>query len=116
MNVHCKHYESRTYASGEVVRMCSLDLAPDAPWKCPDECPKFERRIVDAGWTVGSLAERETPLPPPPGVEAAELLDQAEDIINAVGPDTLAEVMEQRAKAEAKPRLLGRLGIRRRRR
>lgn len=108
MNVHCKHYESRTYASGEVARMCRLDLAPDAPWKCPDECPKFERRLVDAGWTRGSLVDKATPAPPPEGVEAASLLDAAEDIINAIGPETLSEVMEQRAKAAAKPSLFER--------
>jgi hypothetical protein len=114
MRLDCKHYESRTYASGEVVRMCRLDLAPEAPWKCPVDCPKYERRVIDAGWTRGTLVERETPPPPPPGVEAAALLDEAEDIINAVGPETLAEVMEQRAKAAAKPSLWQRLRPRRR--
>src|SRR5437762_213294 len=31
MRVDCKYYESRTYSSGEVVRKCRIDLAPEAP-------------------------------------------------------------------------------------
>ena len=28
MRTDCKHYESRSYANGETVRKCRLDLAP----------------------------------------------------------------------------------------
>ena len=31
MREECKNYQSRTYASGEVARICTLDLAPEAP-------------------------------------------------------------------------------------
>jgi hypothetical protein len=55
MRVDCRNYESRTYANGEVVRKCRIDLAPEAPWRCPDDCPGFSRRMMDAGWQVGSL-------------------------------------------------------------
>ncbi len=98
MREDCRNYESRTYASGEVVRMCRLDLAPDAPWRCPEECVKFSRRTFDAGWTVAPL----TPKPTPPAPDdfsaagAAELLDAAEDIINSVGPEVLKSVKRQR--------------------
>ena len=102
MRVDCKHYESRTYASGETMRMCRLDLAPDAPWRCPDDCPKYARRIGDAGFTVGSLADRPTP-PEPDLADAAELLDQAEDIVNSVGPEVLADVERERAKTDITP-------------
>jgi len=97
MREDCRFYESRTYNSGEVVRMCRLDLAPDAPWKCPDNCPKFARRTFDAGWTVAPLVP--TPVPPAPpevGDGASELLDAAEDIINAIGPDVLKDIKRQR--------------------
>ena len=57
MRTECKNYESRTYANGEVVRKCRVDLAPEAPWRCPAECAGFERRMFDAGWQVGSLSE-----------------------------------------------------------
>ena len=55
MRVDCKHYESRTYANGDVVRKCRIDLAPEAPWRCPEGCVGFERRLISAGWQVGSI-------------------------------------------------------------
>ena len=57
MREDCRHYQSRTYTSGEVARFCVLDMAPDAPWRCPENCPVYERRLADAGWTHGSLVE-----------------------------------------------------------
>jgi hypothetical protein len=98
MREDCRHYESRTYSSGEVVRMCRLDLAPDAPWRCPDDCPKYNRRTFDAGWTIAPLTPKPTPPEPPEVGEgaAAELLDAAEEIINAIGPEVLASVKKQR--------------------
>ena len=98
MREECKHYQSRTYASGEVARFCELDLAPEAPWRCPDNCPKYERRFADVGWVHGTLVE-----PPiedePPGdpQKIAEILDQAEDIVNAVAPEALAEAEREQA-------------------
>ena len=47
MRQDCKNFESRTYPNGETVRKCNLDLAPEAPWRCPDDCPKFARRLAD---------------------------------------------------------------------
>jgi hypothetical protein len=40
------------------------------------------------------------PMPDVPDDEAATLLDQAEDIINTVGPDVLAEVEAERLRSE----------------
>jgi hypothetical protein len=101
MRTDCKHYESRTYASGDAVRKCTLDLAPEAPWRCPADCPKYERRMIDAGWQYGSMAKGIEPAPPEPEVpidaDVAALLDQAEDIVNAAGLDLLAE-QERKAK------------------
>ncbi len=54
MREECKHFQSRTYASGEVARFCVLDLAPEAPWRCPDNCPRYERRLADVGWVHGT--------------------------------------------------------------
>ena len=115
MRLDCKHYESRTYASGEVVRMCRLDLAPDAPWRCPAECPGFARRIHDAGWTVGSLRTREQPPEPDlVGSGAAELLDAAEEIVNRAGSEIVAEVQQRRAEARGERPWWRRLPFRRR--
>ncbi len=103
MRVDCKNYESRTYPSGEVVRMCRLDLAPEAPWKCPEDCPKYSRRMGDAGWTLGKLAPGKERVDAPGGLpeDAASLLDQAEDIINEIGPEILSEVKAEKKGGRA---------------
>lgn len=103
MRSNCRHYESRTYPSGDVVRKCRLDAAPEAPWNCPPECPLFERRTVDVGWQYGSLTGAMAPTAEPaPSTAAAEdvaaLLDAAEDIVNAAGAELLAEQSKKRKK------------------
>lgn len=96
MREECKHFQSRTYSSGEVARFCELDLAPEAPWRCPENCPRYERRLADAGWVHGSLVEPAVE-DEPAGAGIAELLDDAEEIVNAVAPEAVAEVEERRA-------------------
>lgn len=99
MRVECKHYESRTYASGDTVRKCDLDLAPEAPWRCPDDCPAFERRLADVNWQYGSMVAPPTPSEPD-AQGVGDLLDAAEDIINEAGPRIMAELdAEQAAQA-----------------
>jgi hypothetical protein len=98
MRTECKHFESRSYPNGDTVRKCNLDLAPDAPWRCPSDCPKYERRLADVAWTHGSLVVPPTP-PEPEGLDdgtAAALLDEAEDILNSVGDRVMAEVQQER--------------------
>lgn len=103
MQQGCKHFESRTYGNGDTVRKCNLDLAPEAPWRCPDNCPKFSRR-PDAGWSYGTLITPRTPAEPP-GLDdgsAAAILDAAEDFLNEIGPQVLADVeAERRRKSSA---------------
>src|SRR3984893_16962197 len=82
MREECKHFQSRTYADGEVARFCVLDLAPEAPWRCPNDCPRYERRLADAGWSHGTLIEPATPEEPELNEGVAQLLDNAEDIVN----------------------------------
>ncbi|MBS1849051.1 MAG: hypothetical protein JST73_12315 [Actinobacteria bacterium] len=91
MREECKHFQSRTYADGETVRKCALDLAPEAPWRCPDDCGSYERRLADVAWEHGTLVAPPTP-EEPAGEGIAELLDEAEDIVNAAVPEMLAEV------------------------
>jgi hypothetical protein len=91
MREGCKYFESRTYASGETVRKCDLDLAPEAPWRCPEACSAYEPRLADVNWQHGSLVTPPTP-PEPDGQDIATLLDAAEDIVNAAGPRVRAEV------------------------
>jgi hypothetical protein len=92
MRADCRHYESRTYDSGEVVRRCKLDLAPEAPWRCPDDCPSFTRRRMDAGWHYGSLRQDQPARGhEPAGEDVAALFDAAEEIVNTAAPDILAD-------------------------
>ncbi|MEY4365853.1 MAG: hypothetical protein RLZZ305_1197 [Actinomycetota bacterium] len=94
MRTECKHYESRTYANGDAVRKCNLDLAPEAPWRCPDNCSRYERRLADVAWVHGSTLTPATP-EEVPGLDdgsAAAVLDAAEDIVNSIGMQVLAEV------------------------
>jgi hypothetical protein len=103
MREECKHFQSRTYASGEVARFCVLDLAPEAPWRCPEGCPSYERRLADAGWVHGSLVEPAIEDEPEvPGGEVAEVLGNAEEIVNQVAPEALAEARARDRENEAR--------------
>ena len=100
MKTECKHYETRTYANGDAVRKCTLDLAPDAPWRCPDNCSRYERRLADAAWVHGSAIAPRTP-EEPPGLDdgsAAAVLDAAEDIVNAAGFDLMEELANDKKR------------------
>lgn len=103
MRTDCRHYESRTYSSGEVVHKCRIDVAPEAPWRCPTDCPMFEKRMFDAGWNYGSLAPtKPAPAPVAASTETedaiAALLNEAEDVINAAAPEIIAEHQSRKRK------------------
>ena len=95
MRENCKNFESRTYRNGDTVRKCNLDLAPEAPWRCPDDCPAFEARLADVNWKYGTLVTPPTP-PAPESIGSDDsigaLLDEAEEIVNAAGPKIKAEL------------------------
>ena len=99
MREGCKHFQSRSYDTGEVVRFCELDLAPEAPWRCPDDCasyapPPGRRRLAATGaWSSRAIEDE----PGPGGPDVVRLLEEAADIVDAVVPETLAEVREERA-------------------
>ena len=113
MRQDCKFFESRTYANGETVRKCDLDLAPEAPWRCPDQCPGYQRRLADVNWNHGTLITPPTPAEPPGlderGAEIAALLDEAEDIVNAAGPRIMAEVDAEQS-LDTRPGVTGKIG------
>jgi hypothetical protein len=103
MREECKHFQSRTYASGEVARFCVLDLAPEAPWRCPEDCKSYERRLADAGWVHGSLVE--PPIEDEPDVPSGDMraiLEDAESIVGAIAPEALREARADDARREAR--------------
>lgn len=109
MREGCKFFESRTYPNGDSVRKCDLDLAPEAPWRCPDNCPAYQPRLADVNWSYGSLVTPPTP-PEPTSLGEDEsigaLLDEAEDIVNAVVTQTRLEV-DNESRANIRPRSPG---------
>lgn len=101
MRQDCKHFQSRSYPSGDTMRKCALDLAPEAPWHCPADCAKYERRMADVNWRHGSLVTPPTPdAPESVGDDGSigALLDEAEDIINSAGDRIRTEVDVEREK------------------
>ncbi len=101
MRQDCKYFESRSYPNGETVRKCDLDLAPEAPWRCPDDCSAYERRMVDVNWSHGTLVTPPTPEEPASvgsDDSIGALLDAAEDIVNAAGPRVLAELEKEKSR------------------
>jgi hypothetical protein len=77
-----------------------LNLAPEAPWRCPADCPRYERDVMVAGFVTGSLVRPKVEAEPdePPG-DVAQLLQEADAIVTAVGPETIEEVEHDEAAA-----------------
>ncbi|MCY4163608.1 MAG: hypothetical protein OXE93_05260 [bacterium] len=101
MRQDCKYFESRSYPNGETVRKCDLDLAPEAPWRCPTDCAGYERRMVDVNWSHGTLVTPPTPKEPASvGTDDSigALLDAAEDIVNEAGPRVLADLEREKVR------------------
>lgn len=107
MRQDCKFYESRSYPSGDTVRKCDLDLAPEAPWRCPENCPAFQRRLADVNWSHGSLVAPPTP-PEPESLgnddSIAALLDEAEEIVRNAGLAGVHDIEEGRSGRKRKQR------------
>jgi hypothetical protein len=106
MREECKHFQSRTYKSGEVARFCKLGLAPDQPWSCPENCLTFEPRLVDIGWSHGSLVDR--PVEAAPADVSPEdrrsILESASEIVDAVAPELIEERRKYLEEQERKNR------------
>jgi hypothetical protein len=108
MREDCRHFESRTYTGGEVARFCQLDLAPEAPWKCPDACPKYEHSMIDGTFETAELVRppvEDEPDASPDDIEA--VLDDAEAIVTGAEFDVVREVEQPKSRSWWK-RLRGR--------
>jgi hypothetical protein len=101
MRVDCRNYESRSLAGGDSVRRCRLDLAPEAPWRCPADCPSFNPRPLDLAWEEGRATE---PVSDEPELDAAALgvLAEVESLLSEAGATVRAEEEAAAAKRAAK--------------
>ncbi len=111
MREDCRHFESRSYAGGETARFCVLDLAPEAPWRCPENCPRYEPSLIDGTYAVGSLARSTVEAEPdesPDDIEA--ILDEAEDIVTQAEPEAIRDIEADRRRARRKWWPFGRRG------
>jgi len=108
MREECKHYQSRTYNSGEVARFCSLGNAPDQPWACPADCITFEPRFADVGWQHGSLARRpnveQEPAPEIPIEDRRDILKAASEIVESVAPELIEERRRELGVSDTAPK------------
>jgi hypothetical protein len=99
MREDCRHFESRTYDDGEVARFCVLDLAPEAPWRCPENCASYEPTLIDRTFVEGSLTRPEVEAEPDETPEAiGDLLDDAEQIVDQAEPEVLRELDESTSR------------------
>ena len=97
MREDCRHFASRTYDDGETARFCALDLAPEAPWRCPETCASYERTVIDGTFAEGSLTRPAVEDEPDEAPEAiGDLLDDAERIVDEAEPDVLRQLGEER--------------------
>ena len=99
MREDCRHFESRSYPGGEVARFCMLDLAPEAPWRCPEGCSRYEPSLIDGTFVTESLTRAPVEAEPdasPDDIEA--VLDDAEAIVTAAEFDVVREVETQRSR------------------
>jgi hypothetical protein len=100
MREDCRHFESRTYPGGEVARFCVLDLAPEAPWKCPDQCPRYEHTLIDGTFVSAPLVRPpvgDEPEGAPDDIEA--VLDEAEAIVTNAEYDIIRETQENPSRS-----------------
>jgi hypothetical protein len=95
MREDCRHFESRTYPGGEVARFCVLDLAPEAPWRCPENCPAYERSVIDPTFETAELSRPPVEDEPEGSVDDIEaVLADAEAIVEEAEPDAIRAVEE----------------------
>ena len=100
MREDCRHFESRTYESGEVARFCVLGLAPQAPWRCPENCPGHELPFISWRYETSELSRPLVEDEPGGTVDQNEaVFADAEAIVNDEEPEAIRD--RETAEGEA---------------
>ncbi len=103
MRQDCRHFESRTFPDGDTISKCTLNLAPEAPWRCPAKCQSYERRRVDVNLSYQNIAKDPTTAEPDSleseGSPVASLLEDAANIVDSAAPG-----IEEEVRAESRKR------------
>jgi hypothetical protein len=100
MREDCRHFESRTYPGGEVARFCVLDLAPEAPWKCPDDCSRYEHSLIDGTFVTAPVSHTDVEDEPEGSADDIEaVLDDAEAIVTDAELEVVREVEGKRPRS-----------------
>lgn len=100
MRTDCKNFESRSLGTGDSVRRCRLELAPEAPWRCPADCPSYAPRPLDLAWESGIDPNTAADdIDEPELTDAAfDILAQAESLLAEAGDSIRAEEAAKQAK------------------
>ena len=99
MRIDCRNYESRSLRTGDSVKRCRLDLAPEAPWRCPTDCPSYAPRPLDLAWETGDVPGTPEADEPELTEAAFDVLAQAESLLAEAGDSIRAEQAAKRAKS-----------------
>jgi hypothetical protein len=105
MREDCRHFEARSYSDdGETARFCRLDLAPEAPWRCPADCSQYAPTLIDGSFEQATLNRGEVEAEPDESPDAiADLLDDAERIVDEAEPEVLRELDGARPRTRRWP-------------
>ncbi len=103
MRQDCRHFESRTFPDGDTISKCTLNLAPEAPWRCPPRCQSYERRRVAVNLSHQNIAKDPTTAEPD-SLESGSspVASLLEDVANIV--DSAAPAIEEEVRAESRKR------------
>jgi hypothetical protein len=77
-----------------------LGLAPEAPWRCPENCPSYERSVIDPSFETAELARPLVEDEPAGTVDDIEaVLADAEAIVEEAEPEAIRSVEDTDAKS-----------------
>lgn len=93
MREDCKFFQRRISRSGDPVSFCALDLAPEAPWRCPEDCRRYEKVMGGRDGVAAPAGGRRDY--EPLSASAAGVLGSAEEIIGRLAPELEAEEQRQ---------------------